>query len=385
MPFAVPTLSDLRAQARANFSARIAGADTLLARAVIPVVADVIAYCSYAAYRGIAWVARQLFIASAEAPYLDRRLGEVSLTRIPAATAAGNVVFTGAAGTPIPLGTLVQTQDQAWSYATTSAGTVGSGGTISVPTLAQTAGSGGNLLAGTIVVLVGAIASVQPTATVDTAGIVGGTDAETDAAFRVRGAARLAQPPQGGAASDFLAWAKASGIPTRAWVYPQNRGPGTCDVTFVIDTRANNIPLTADITAVLDYMTPLEPVIGEYQVFAPTPDTLAVTIHGLIGNGGITQTALQAAVTAQLQALVAAVPPGGPTSGPTAMTGDGVSAPLAPGALFPTMTPGTLFLDQIEAAIEAAGNVQSYDLTAPAADVTFATGHLPGALTVTFT
>ena len=378
MPFAIPSLSDLRAQARANLQARIPGSDTLLSRAVLPAIADAIAWPLFAAYRALAWIARQFFVASAEAPYLDRRLAEVNLSRIAATAASGNVIFTGPQNQPIPLGTTVQTSDQAQVYATTAAATIGVGGTISVPVLASVAGSGGNAVAGAVLTIVSAIAGVQPTVTVDTGGIVGGTDPETDAAYRVRGLARLAQPPQGGAASDFLAWAKASGVPTRAWVFPTNRGVGTCDVTFTIDTRASNIPLSADVAAVQSYIDTAAPVIGSYQVFAPIADALAITITGLVGSGGITTAALQAAITAQLNALAASVPPGGAT------VGDGVSVPLAPAALFPLQTPGKLYLSQIEAAIEAAGDVLSYDLTAPAADVVFASGHLPAVPTVTF-
>ncbi len=385
MPLGIPSFSDLRAQAVANLAARVPGADTSLARATLPVLGNVVGAVAWAAYRALAWVSKQFFVASAEAPYLDRRLGEVNLPRIQATTAAGNVVFSGAASTPIPLATLVATADGMQTYATTSAAVVGSGGTISVPVLAQVAGSAGNQAAAAVLTVVTAIASVQATATVDTNGITGGADAETDAAYRVRGLARLGQPPQGGAASDFLAWAKASGVPTRAWVLPLNRGPGTVDVAFTVDSRANNIPLAADVTAVQNAVNAAKPVIADCVVFAPTSDALAITVHGLVGGAGITLSALQASVTAQLQALVATVPIGGPSTGSTAISGDGVSAPLPPGALFPVQTPGTLFLSQIEAAIDAADGVISFDLTAPAADVTFATGHIPAAPTITFT
>ncbi len=88
-----------------------------------------------------------------------------------------------------------------------------------------------------------------------------------------------------------------------------------------------------------------------------------------VANLSPNTTAAQAAITAQLNALVATVPPGGAT------VGDGITQPLPAGALFPIETVGTLYLSQINAAIQAAGGIESYDLTAPAADVTFASGH----------
>lgn len=379
MPLNIPSPTDLANQATANFQARIEGADTALARAVLPIVAKVTARVAYYAYRALRWVSQQFFVASAQAPYLDRRLGEVNLPRIEATAAAGNVVFAGAVSAPIGAGTVVQTLDQSQSYTVGAAATVGSGGTISVPVTANTTGSAGNQLAGAALIIVTAIANVQPTVTVDTGGIGGGTDAETDDAYRVRGLARLAQPPQGGAGSDFLAWAKAAGVFTRAWVFPLNRGDGTCDVAGVIDTQTDKLPSGAQNTAVQNYIAGVKPVIGDSQVFTLTEDALSITISGLVGTGGVTQTALQAAISAQLNALVATVPPGGATYG------DGVSTALPPSALFPLQAPGKLYLNQIEAAIEAAGNVLSYDLAAPTADVVFATGHLPAAPTIAYT
>ena len=65
--------------------------------------------------------------------------------------------------------------------------------------------------------------------------------------------------------------------------------------------------------------------------------------------------------------------------------GDGVTIALQSTALFPLQVPGTLFLSMIEAAIDSVGTIKSYDLVSPAADVTFASGHLPAQPSVTFT
>ena len=73
------------------------------------------------------------------------------------------------------------------------------------------------------------------------------------------------------------------------------------------------------------------------------------------------------------------MPPGG------ASYGDGVTVALQTGALFPIQSPSTLYLSMIEAAIDTVTGIASYDLTLPAADVTFASGHLPAVPTVTFT
>jgi uncharacterized phage protein gp47/JayE len=382
MPFSLPALPDLRTGFRANFAARLAGFDVALRRTVAGVVADGQAGGIFAGFRGLFWLSRQLFIDSAETAYLERRLADYGLARIAGLPASGNLVFSGTPNTPIPAGTtlvppgsLTDSNGAALQFTTIAAGAIGTGNTVSLAVAASGPGAVGNLAVGTPLTLVNAIAGVLPQASVDSAGLAGGADSETDASFRARGLARIRTPPQGGAGSDFWQWARNSGLPTRAWVYPANRGAGSCDVTFTIDTRTNPIPLTADLATVQSAIAASSPVIGDYQVFAPMADALAITIHGMVPNTA----ANQATVTAALVALAASVPPGG------AAYGDGVTQKLQTGALFPTQVPGTLYLSMIHAAIESAATLQSYDLVAPATDVTFASFHLPAAPTVAFT
>lgn len=468
MSFALPSLSDLWSQVAAGFAARLAGADSTLRFGVIPTATKVIANGIYSGFRALGWLSRQLFISSAEAPYLDRRLADYGMSREPATLAAGNAIFSGQPGIPVPSATLLNSSDGAQGYTTQAAGTVyaisasastttsgsntgngtigalivfaaavtgtyrvnmtsstafnvlspsstligtgtvgtaftsgqigltvtaggtpfavndgfsvvvagtGANGSVTVPVLARVAGSAGNQNAGAPLTIAAAIAGVNPTANADSAGLTGGTDIESDASFRARGLARIQAPPQGGAGTDFWQWARNSGVPTRAWVYPLGSGIGTCQVGFVIDTRSNNIPLSGDIATVQAYIDEVAPVIGEYTVFAPTPQALSITIHGMLPGDAATQ----AAVVEQLNALVATVPPGGATYG------DGVTIPLQSTALFPKQVPGKLYLSMIEAAIDAVGTIQSYDLTLPSSDVTFATGVIPAAPSVTFT
>ena len=382
MPLSLPSLASLRTQFRANFAARLAGFDAALQRSAAGVFSDMAAGGIFSGFRSLNWQSRQLFIDSAEAPYLDRRLANYGLTRIAGSTASGGVVFSGTAGIVIPAGTaliaagsLTDSNGNALQFVTGAAGTIGGGGTVDIAVSASGPGSVGNLAAATPLTLVGAIAGVLPQAVVDGSGLSGGSNSESDASFRARGLARIQNPPQGGAGGDFWQWARNSGVPTRAWVYPLNRGVGSCDVTFTIDTRSNPIPLSGDIATVQAAINAAAPVIGSYNVYAPTADALTINVHNMVPN----TTANPAAVTAALVARCARVPPGG------ASYGDGVTEALTTGALFPLQTPGTLYLSQIEAAIDSAASLLSYDLTLPSADVTFASGHLPATPTVTFT
>ena len=260
MPLSIPSLATLRAQTRAAFAARLPGADTTLPQAVIPKIADCIAFPLYAAYRVLVWVSAQLFIASASLPYLIRRLAEYGLTQIQPTAAAGNVTFSGTNGVEIPVNTPLQNSDGSQQFLTTASGTIASG-TATIAVAAVTPGSAGNAAANAPLTITTAIAGVSPTAVVASGGLTGGTDLESQADFVVRGLARIQTPPQGGAATDFWQWAKNSGVPTRAWVYPLGSGAGTANIVFVIDTRTNNIPLTGDITTVQNYINGVMPVI----------------------------------------------------------------------------------------------------------------------------
>lgn len=364
MPLNIPSRQDLQTQILADINARVPGADTSLRRSVLRIMAYVWAGSLWLVYRFIAWLAKQLFVDSAEGAYLYRRLAPYGITPEGATYAAGNVILTGTVDFDIPPGTQLQNSDNSIQYATQADATVGDDGTVTVAIVALVAGSAGNAVAGAPLTLSTAIAGIQPTGNVDGNGLTGGTDVETDADLRIRGAQRIQQPPQGGAPTDYVAWAKQVPGVTRVWVYPRNRGLGTVDVLFVMDGRTNNIPLTADIDAVQAVFDVKAPVTADAEAFAPTPDTLTIAIANLNPNNS----AMQAAITAQLDALALTVAAGGAT------VGDGVSA-SNPG--------GTLELQQIIGAIRNAAPT-GFDLTTPSADVTYATGHIPGAWTVTF-
>lgn len=365
MPFPIPTLDDLRTRTRQQFAARLPGADTTLPVSFLGVNADTIAAEDFAEYRAVVWLARQLFLDSCESGFLNRFGAEYGIPRFASMQAAGSVTFAGTSGVTIPSGTLLQNSLGTVAYATSGAATLAAG-TATASVLSVSGAAAANAAAGAPLTLSSAIAGVQPTAVVGLAGLTGGTDLEADASYRARLLLRRRTPPQGGAATDYLAWAKDfyAGV-TRAWVFPLNRGRGTVDVYFTMDGRANPIPLAADVAAVQAAINLVRPVTADVLVLAPVPQSQAVSIGGLVPDDAATQ----AAVVAQLGVLLASVAPGG------ASIGDGVSA-LYPG--------GMLYLSQIEAAIQAAGDVLRFDLLSPAADVSYGAGVILQLGSVTF-
>jgi uncharacterized phage protein gp47/JayE len=366
MPLAIPSLADLRTQTRAQFISRISGTNPRLRRMLVNVFGDTVAGGLWLLYRFLVRLSQQLFLDTAETVYLERQASIDGISRLASAPAAGTATFLGAPdGIPVPAGLLLQNADASAQYTTQVAGVLASG-SVTLPVVAVAGGAAGNANAGDPLTLMVAIAGVQPTATVASGGLTGGLDAESDDGLRARALDHRRSPPQGGDANDYVQWATGVAGVTRAWCFPLNRGPGTVDVAFVMDARADIIPLTADVAAVQATIDAVKPVTADCIVFALATDAIAITIHNLVPNTPVTQ----AAVLASLGALFATTTPGGAT------IGAGVSAGV-PG--------GTLYLEQVIDAVAQSGGIRGFEMTAPSASILSGSGHVARLGAVTFT
>jgi uncharacterized phage protein gp47/JayE len=284
--------------------------------------------------------------------YLERQANLFGLTRIVATFAIGNATATGSNGSIIPAGTVLQRADGVQYEVDTEA--VVSSGTATLALTATVAGLAGNADVDVVLTFVSPIENVQATATVASGGLAGGADAETDDALRERLLTRMRQPPHGGAADDYVAWAKEVAGVTRAWVYPQELGAGTVTVRFVRDEDGSGaaiIPSAGEVTAVQDYIDARRPVTATVTVVAPVAVALNFTIHIVPDNSST-----RAAVQAELEDL---------------LRRDG-----QPG--------GTILLSQIRVAVGSADGVTDFTITTPAANVTHTTGQLPIMGTITW-
>jgi uncharacterized phage protein gp47/JayE len=207
----------------------------------------------------------------------------------------------------------------------------------------------GNRVAGQSLSLVSPIAGVSATALAGD--LVGGADLEDDDALRVRLLARIQNPPQGGAAADYIAWALQVPGVTRAWCYPEEMGIGTVTVRFVRDNDASPIPDAGEVAAVQTAIDAHRPVTAHVTVVAPTAAPLNFGIQALTPNTAD----VQAAVQAELQDLL----------------------------LREAVPGGTILLSHIRAAISAATNETDYVLLSPTANVTNPAGSMStmGAIT----
>ncbi len=347
MPLERPTLTQLIAQTQADALAR-AQIDDPLRRADVMVYARVLAGLIHGIYGLAEWIARQVIPDTAEAEYLGRWASVWGVARKPAARATGTVQFTVQAGAVIPTGTVLQALD-GQQYETTGAAT-GSVPTSTATVEAVTTGAIGNRTAGQTLTLVSPVAGVQATALASE--LSGGSDVESDDLLRARLLARISMPPQGGSASDYLAWALAVPGVTRAWVSASELGPGTVVVRFVRDADVSLIPDAGEVAAVQAYIDQRRPVTAAVTVLAPTSAPLNFTVSGLVPD----TPALRAAVEAELADLV--------------------RREASPG--------GTLLLSRIRAAISATAGEADHTLVSPSANVVAGAGAITTMGTVTW-
>jgi uncharacterized phage protein gp47/JayE len=350
MAFARPTLSELINRTLADTTSRLS-ADELLRRADAEVLARVLAGAAHGLYGYIDWLSRQILPDTSESEWLERHASLwLSEGRKPAAAASGLVSFTGISGSVVPAGTVLTTAAGV-QVATTAEATL-TAGAASVAAAAVDAGAAGNLVAGTPLSLVSPIAGVQSTATVASGGLTGGADVEDDEALRSRVIARIQQPPQGGCAYDYEAWAlQVEGV-TRAWVYPQELGLGTVTVRFVRDDDASLIPDAGEVATVQTHIDALRPVTAQVTVVAPVAVPLDMTITGLMPDTATVRAAIGAEIT------------------------DLLRREAVPG--------GTVLLSHLREAISIAAGESDHELAIPAANVTHATGELAVLGTITW-
>lgn len=368
MPFPRPTLAASRAQARAFFQARLPGADMTLRRSVLGVLADLVAGKLYLAFGYLDYLATVFLPDRAPGDYLLRWGAIYGLAPEGATQSAGNAIFAGISGTDVPAGTLARANGV--EFATQDDAAIGGGGTVSLAVEATAGGVAGNLPDGTPLTLVTAIPGINGTATVDTGGLTGGTDAETIDEFRANQVLpRIRTPPQGGDVADYIAWAFLVPGVTRVWVFPGNRGAGTVDVAFVMDGRANIIPLSGDVTAVQAAIDARRPVTADCVVFAPAAYPIARTIHSLVLVPGAVTATVKAAILANHVALL------------RTMQMQGAAIPPTPNTTYTGVVP----YEMEDAAINATQGVADYFLSVPNADVTVPRGSVATAGVDTYT
>lgn len=341
MAFTRPTLTELVDRIQQDFVSRLSLVGAVLRRSVVYVLSRVLAGAAHMLHGHLDYLSRQLFPDTQQSAYLIRFGALFGLTPTAAAFATGNVSVTGTNGSVIRVGTLLQRADGT-EYSVTVEQTI-SGGIATAPVIAVTADEDSDCDEGVVLNFESPIAGVDAASTVATDGLSGGSDGETEEEFRTRILERMRNPPQGGSAADYTAWAKGVSGVTRVWPVPLGLGAGTVVVRFVRDDDLSLIPDAGEVTAVQTYIDALKPAHATVTVVAPVASPLALTLHISPDTSDI-----RAAVSAQLTDLL--------------------YRDAEPG--------GTIQLSDIRTAIGNAAGLDDYTLSSPVADVTHTTGQL---------
>jgi uncharacterized phage protein gp47/JayE len=361
MPFERPTLTALAKQAVADVAAA-AGTFTLLRTSPLAIVAKAATGLVHGVYGYIDWLSKQAIPATATDEYLYAWAALVGIEQKGAATATATVTFTGVPGAVMPDGTVLARTADGVTFRTTALATVDEAGSLTVAAEAAEAGALGNALAGAEVVISAAITGINSTGIFSTAA-TGGADEEPLEDFRQRMLDRYRTPPQGGAESDYVAWALQVPGVTRAWAAPNAAGAGTVVVYVMLDdARAvfdgfpqgtdgvaadepRGTPATGDQLTVADHIFPLRPVTALVYVVAPEAFGITVSIEDLSEDTAEIRDAIEASLIGMFRRRG------------------------RPG--------GTIYPSEIAAAIDGTPGVERFTLSFPTTPIAAPDGHLP--------
>lgn len=359
MPFVKPTLEELCNRAARAFRANLKGSDAKLWPNNVAVSSKVIGGAVHEVLSFIDYIAEQSIKHLAEGQWLERHAYDYGLQKKPASKAQGRIVLSGDVGVVVPAGLGVQRTDGV-RYTTTTGGITDGSGNVTVAVNADAAGRSGNADAGAAVTLVAPLARIRSNGLVHSDGIGMGDDVESDDSLRQRLLFRLRNPPHGGAAHDYVAWAREVPGVSRVFVDPVTaiNGRTSVGVYFLMDgIYANGIPQGSDVAAVAAYIDALRPAGAIVAVAAPTADTIDIEIDGLTPD----TTAIRNAIRSELIELFAR-------------------------CRVSTLTePATLFRSKIIEAISIATGEEHHTLTLPASDLAVAAGHVPTLGEITYT
>lgn len=349
MPFVRPSLSDIYDRMISNIEVQLSSIGGLLRRSVTRIVTKALSTMVHQLYGHQNIIADNLFISKATGSYLDDHGGEYGIDRNEATLATGTCTATGTNGTSIPAGTELKSPGGI-VYKTDEAATISSGeASLDFTAKSGYEGEDSNDEASVSLSFVSPITGVNSTATVDSDGINGGADIESDDDYRERILRRKRQAPHAGCENDYETWAKEISGVTRAWCFPAYMGNGTVALAFVRDDDDTILPNSTQREAmrlyVIEHTDPLTgqttgiPTTAEGGFFVLELEELEVDLEIAISPN---TTTVQEAVEAELEALL--LTDGGPGQ--------------------------TLRLSRISEAISAAASETHHTLSSPTADTT---------------
>lgn len=371
--FSLPTLTDLMERARQSFRSNLAGSDAWVWPNNIYASAKVIAGMTYEIFGFASYISRQKFaITAPDIESLRLHGEEFGIPQNPATPAIGQVAIASSGVLTVAAGALFRRTDGV-EFVAASGGALLSAGTLTLPVSAIADGKASNTIAGTPLQIVSGVTG-NATAGVSGGGIVLGADLEDIESYRARILFRKRNPPHGGSAADYVAWAgEVSGVSfyaDRPAVYVNRTwaGPGTVRVLpLMFDLYENGIPQGQDIERVRQHIETLRPAGAIVTVSAPVAVPVDITISGLAPN----TTAVREAVKAELRETFRRI---------SRVAGTDIEIANMPYLA----TPFAFSRSWIWQAVANASGEDRHSLTSPSADIALTPGQIATLGTITF-
>lgn len=279
--FVARSLDSISSLIRGDMRREAKGTDATINENLLYVLSKVVAMAIHLVEFRAAYIYRQIFTSTADELHLLRQAYEFGMAKKPASAASGRILTTGTPGTVYPAGIGFLSGNVL--YRSVSDAEANGDGDLSLQVVAETTGALTNREADAVVTLVdpALYPTIGANATVGSAGIGGGADAENKESLRARILHRKRYPPQGGAYTDYERFALEIPGVVKAWAWPFAYGPGTVGVWFLFDGRTNYIPSIADVDAVQSTIEARRLIRARLEVSAPVAKPIDITIAGL--------------------------------------------------------------------------------------------------------
>ncbi len=296
MPISIPTVASIRDQIISDIEGKLGTTVPILAKATLRVIASALAGALALLYRLARWAYSQIFPQTAETDALVLIGERYGITRIAAVKAKLTAAVTGTDGTNIPAGAL-WVSPAGVVYTQTGLAII-AGGTTTITIEALIAGASANLAPAATVGAASPVAGMNGTATIAST-VTTGVDEEADADLRTRVIQRMQSQPQGGAAPDYIQWAREVAGIVKAFAFNTSAGNVTVYPLQAI-TGAARIPSGPKINEVTAYLSATErrPLAATVTAAAMTELTENVTITGLSPGDVATKQIISDALTA---------------------------------------------------------------------------------------
>ena len=325
MPYARPTLTDLRQQALQDvLDGGLSNVSAVLRFSVLSVLCYALAGLCYLHYAYLDWIAQQAVPWTATDEYLESWGALKNVTRKAPSAASGSVAFNVTGDGTIPAGTSIALAGGL--TVVTTADSTTSNSIATAPATCSTTGSAGNMPAGSLATLSSPVPGIQTVGQVSSP-FTGGVDIEDAEDFRARVLLAWQGDGENGKKQDYIDWALAVPGVTRAWVNPLGFGAGTMVVYPMLDDAnaardgfpngtdgasaldARYAAATGDQLVIANALYQSQPVDALVIVCAPVAQPVGFAIADLgTGNTVANQTLIKAALTDMFLRLSA---PGG--------------------------------------------------------------------------